>query len=96
MKWASIFFSVIFIYPVIYFLLRVLELYDSKGPLISFGVDEKLISEMARPSEIFLAIYLTALVISVFFNLKKKYTVNTVFSSIMIVVYTFITFFHLI
>ena len=91
MKIVSIFFSVMLIFPIAFFLLHILELYDDKGTLKTFGVSEKLITSLAMPSFIFLAIYFSALLLSIFLNVKKKYVTNTIFLGIMIVSYIIIT-----
>lgn len=93
MKLVSIFFSVILLFSIANFSLHIFQLYDSKGPLKSFGVDQALIATMARPSLILLVIYVIALITAIFLNVKKKYIANTIFLSAMIVIYMAVTFF---
>ena len=91
MKVVSIFFSFVLLFPIAFFLLHILQLYDSKGALKVFGVNDELIASMARPSIIFLIIYIAALLIAIFLNVKKKFVANTIFLSIMIVIYMLLT-----
>ena len=93
MKGVSIFFSIVLLFPILFFLLHILQLYDSKGPLKAFGISDDLIFSMAKPYIIWLVIYVIAFMSSIFLNIKMKYTVNVIFLSIMIVVYMFISYF---
>jgi hypothetical protein len=95
MKIISIFFSIVLVFPIVYFLLHILQLYDSRGPLKAFGVDDKFIFQLARNSFIFLIVYVTAFLIAIYFNIKKKYVTNSIFLTVMIVIYIIITLFRL-
>ena len=95
MKYVSIFFSVIMIFPITFFSLRICELYDSKGPLKLFGADNKLINQMATKPIVFLIAYTLALTIAIFLNVKRRYTANTILLSVMIFFYMVTTFFNL-
>jgi hypothetical protein len=72
MKYISVFLSVVLVFPVLYFVLHILELYDTKGPLKTFGFDERGINEMALPFFIGLAIYSFAFLLGIILNLKKN------------------------
>jgi hypothetical protein len=89
------FFSAILVFPIAYFLLHILQLYDSKGPLKAFGVNDKLIAQLAMSSFVFLIIFFAAFLLAIYFNIKKKYVTNSVFLGIMIVFYMMITLFGL-
>jgi hypothetical protein len=93
MKIVSIFFSVVLLFPMMFFLLHILQLYDSKGSLKFFGVSDDLIFSMAKPYIIWLVIYAIAFIGSIFLNIKKKYTTNVIFLSVMIVGYMFLPYF---
>lgn len=93
MKLVSIFFLIILIFPITYFLLHILSLYDSKGSLKVFGVDNDLIFALAKPYIFWLVIYSTALAASVYLNIKRKYTTNVIFLSVMILIYMFLPYF---
>lgn len=93
MKIVSIFFSVVLLFPMMFFLLHIVQLYDSKGPLKFFGVDDEFIAALARPSIIGLIIYAVTFLIAIFLNIKKKYMANTIFLGIMIVIYIFLPLF---
>lgn len=71
--------------------IHIIELFDNKGPLKAFGVSNNTIVSMALPSFILFAIYLTAFLLSIFLNIKRKYMANTIFLSGMIVLYMIIT-----
>src|ERR1700761_837297 len=91
MKNVSIFFSIVILFPITFFSLHIFQLYDSKGPLKYFGVNDELITSLARPSIIWLIIYAIVFSISIFLDIKKKYVANTIFSSIMIIIYMCLT-----
>lgn len=93
MKILSVVFSIVLLFPMTFFLLHILQLYDSKGPLKSFGVNDKLIASLAGPSITWLIIYVVAFLISIFLNIKKKYIANSLFLSVMIVIYIFLPLF---
>lgn len=95
MKYVSIFFSVMMICPITFFSLHIYELYDSKGPLKLFGVDNKLINQMATKPIVFLIVYTVTLTIAIFLNVKRRYTTNTILLSVMILFYMVTTFFNL-
>ncbi len=75
--------------------MHVLDLYDSKGPLKTFGFDDKSINQMAMPYIIFFVIYLGALLLAIYFNVKRKYVTNAIFLTVMIISYMIITTFRL-
>ena len=79
----SIIFNVLLLLPLINYLLHVLQLYDSKGPLKIFGISTREITALAAPYIFLLVIYSVTVFISVYFNLRKKYAVNVPFSGTM-------------
>jgi hypothetical protein len=95
MKVISIIFSIILVLPITYFLSHIFVLYDSKGTLKSFGLTNRDIAPLALPIVVLLMVYLAASVLAIYFNIKKKYTTNTIFVSVMIVFYMIITLFRL-
>jgi|GEM_PF-7042589 len=74
-----------------YFLLHIIRVYDHNGALKTFGVDNELIDSLAKPYFILMGVYFVAFLLSIFFNIKKKYVLNTMFLSIMVVFYMVIT-----
>ena len=63
-----------------------IELYDPKGPLKAFGVDNKYIAPLMIPDIISLIIFLSALVVSLFIIKKNTYsTVSLVCGSALII-----------
>lgn len=93
MKILSICFLVFLIFPITFFLLHILSLYDSKGSLKTFGVGDDLIFAVARPYIIWLIIYSLALGVSGFLNIKKKYIPNVMFLSVMFIIFMFLPYF---
>jgi len=96
MKIISVFFSMFLVFPIGYFLLHILPLYDSNEPFKAFGVSDKLIAQIAMPSIVLLGVYTSGFLFSIFLNIRKKYITNIVFLSIMIVFYLIIIIFRLI
>lgn len=66
-----------------------MALYDNKGPLRAFGVTTHQITVMAMPYIILLPIYCLAISISLYLNIKKKYSINIPFSGAMIIISMF-------
>jgi len=71
MRRLSVFFMVVLILPILFYSLHILALYDNNGPLKTFGFPDSDIMDMARPSIILLAIYVAALLLSIFLFIKK-------------------------
>jgi hypothetical protein len=94
MKGVSIFFTIVLAFPILFYLLHILALYDSNGALKSFGVPESYVNDMAKPSIILLGVFLVALFISIFLTIKKSYTTNVIFLSAMISLYILMNIFH--
>lgn len=91
MKVVSIFFSAVLLFPILFFSLHILSLYDSKGSLKLFGFKNEDIAPLAMPSITWLTIYVAALLIAIFLNIKKRYVANTVFLGVMIIIYILLT-----
>jgi len=85
MKTLSLIFSILLFLPVISFSLSIMQLYDKKGPLKSFGLTNQQIAPLATPNIIFLLIFMSAFLFSIFFNIKKKYVANSILFSITII-----------
>jgi len=88
MKTLSLIFSILLFFPAVSFLLRIMELYDKKGPLKAFGFTNQRITPLAIPNIIFLLIFISAFLLSVFFSIRKKYTANSILFAITIVLST--------
>lgn len=93
MKILSIFLTAFLLDPIAYFLLHILALYDSNGPLKAFGVADKLIFRLAIPSLILISLYFVAFLLAIYLNIKKKYLLNSIFLGSMIIVYFVIAWF---
>lgn len=93
MKAASIFLFIFLVFPITYFLLQILSLYDSKRSLKAFGISQELIFAMAKAYIICLGVYSAALGVSVFLSIKRKYTANVIFLTVMILIYMFLPYF---
>ena len=89
MKKLSIIFNVLLLLPAMVYLSHIMELYDDKGPLRVFGLTTHKITVMAMPYIILLTIYCLAILISMYLNIKKKYSINIPFSGVMIVIAMF-------
>lgn len=92
-KILSIFLTVFLLDPILYFLLHILSLYDTNGGLRTFGFSEKVIFELAMPSLILIVIYSATFLLAIYFNIKKKYLINSIFLGTMIIAYFIITWF---
>jgi len=92
-KILSIFLTVFLLDPITYFLLHILSLYDSNETLKTFGISDKVIFQLAMPSLILMVIYSIALFLAIYFNIKKKYLANSIFSGTMIIAYFIIAWF---
>jgi len=92
-KILSIFLTVFLLDPIIYFLLHILSLYDTNGTLKTFGFSDKVIFQLAMPSLILIVIYSVAFLLAIYFNIKKKYLTNSIFSGTMIIAYFIIAWF---
>jgi hypothetical protein len=94
MRGVSVFLMVVLVLPILLYSLHILALYDSNGPLKTFGFPDSDIMDMARPSIILLAIYVAALSVSIFLFVKKNYTVNVIFLSVMVSLYILMNLCH--
>jgi hypothetical protein len=57
------------------------------GTLKAFGFSDKVIFQLAMPSLILLAVYSAAFVLAIYYNSKKRYLINSIFSGTMITAY---------
>lgn len=89
MKKLSIIFNVLLLLPAMVYLLHIMQLYDDKGPLKVFGLTTHKITVMAMPYIILLIIYCLSILISLYLNIKKKYSINIIFAGVMIIISTF-------
>jgi len=93
MKVLSIFLTAFLLCPIAYFLLHILALYDSEGALKTFGFSDKVITQVAIPSIVLIVIHFGAFLLSIFFNVKRKYLGNSIFLGTIIVAYFIIAWF---
>lgn len=88
MKILSKFLTVFLIVPIVYFLLHILTLYRT---LKEFGYSVKVITDVAMPNIILIVIYLGTFLLSIFFNIKKRYLINSIVCGTMVIIYFIIT-----
>jgi uncharacterized membrane protein len=92
-KIISILLTAFLLDPIIYFLLHILSLYDTNGTLKAFGFSDKVIFQLEMPSLILTAIYSAAFLLAIYFNIKKRYLINSMFLGTMITAYFIIAWF---
>jgi small-conductance mechanosensitive channel len=93
MKIASIVLNVLLFFVLFAVFHSAISLYMGYKSLHSFGVPIQSVNEWEMPYIIVFAIYCIGSGFSLFFNVKKQYTLSYVISCVMVLAYLFAPFF---